>query len=214
MAIDYANQSDEILCGLVCDSDQLAFAELVTRHNHRFFQLAVRTLQSISDAEDVVQLAFIKYWEKPSLFKADKAKFTTWFYRVVLNRCKDLQRSLNSSDANFSQYLENCVVHHSLDIDDEESALIRRVETMENQVALEYAIRQLSISQRDAINLVIYSELPQKQAAEVLGISLKALESTLVRAKKKIVADVKTFLQKRESENHVAELSGQSSNSF
>jgi RNA polymerase sigma-70 factor (ECF subfamily) len=49
----------------------------------------------------------------------------------------------------------------------------------------------LPASQRDALNLVVYSELPQKQAAEVMDISLKAIESLLVRAKKSLKTNIK-----------------------
>ena len=48
----------------------------------------------------------------------------------------------------------------------------------------------VSAAQRDAINLVVYCELPQKQAASIMGVSLKALESLLVRAKRALVNNV------------------------
>ena len=51
---------------------------------------------------------------------------------------------------------------------------------------LREAIISLPSSQRDVINLVVYLELPQKQVAEVMGISLKAVESLLIRAKRNL----------------------------
>ena len=90
----YADQDDAALAALICMGNQSAFAELVERHTDRFFALAFRTLSNRGDAEDIVQSAFIKFWQKPTLWKSSRSKFTTWFYRIVLNACHDhLRRS-------------------------------------------------------------------------------------------------------------------------
>jgi RNA polymerase sigma-70 factor (ECF subfamily) len=68
-------------------------------------------------------------------------------------------------------------------VDSEQANLEQQEHRRWQQRCLEIAIAELPASQRDAINLVVYSELPQKQAAQIMGISLKALESLLVRAK-------------------------------
>ncbi len=182
---------------LVVAGNHAAFAELVGRHRERFFALAYRSLQHRADAEDVVQSAFIKLWQKPDVWDSSKSQFTTWFYRLIVNACHD-QRRKNK---------------RSLDVDDlflepvtdltasEQSALENQQHIRQQQHDLELAISRLPASQRDAINLVVYSELPQKQAAEIMGLSLKALESLLVRAKRSMARTVSELTEYRSSAN-------------
>jgi RNA polymerase sigma-70 factor (ECF subfamily) len=182
----YANKSDAELVRFICDGNELAFAELVVRHTDRFFALAFRTLRVQGDAEDVVQTAFIKFWQRPYLCDTEKAKFTTWFYRVIINACYDQQRQ-----ANRQQLLQMSFAEQSNDcVDSELTSIENRQEADWRRESVESGIRALPSKQQDAINLVVYSEIPQKEAAEILGVSLKALESTLHRAKKNLHSHV------------------------
>ncbi|MFT6099627.1 MAG: RNA polymerase sigma-70 factor (ECF subfamily) [Arenicella sp.] len=178
----YANKSDSELVSFIGDGNDLAFAELVSRHTDRFFALAFRTLRSQGDAEDIVQAAFIKFWQRPHLCNPDKAKFTTWFYRVVINACHDLQRQTSRQSllqASFAEQSNVCVDSELTSIEHRQTADWRRK-------TVEAGIRALPASQQDSLNLVVYSEISQREAAEILGVSLKALESTLHRAKKNL----------------------------
>ena len=178
----YGDIADEDLMPLVVAGNHSAFSEIVERHTDRFYSLAFRSLQNQSDAEDVVQAAFVKLWQRPHAWDGSKSKFTTWFYRVVLNACHDHRRKFK----------------HKVEVDDEELAVLLQATDSEQknleqkqsekwrQDCLEYAIMQLSSSQRDALNLVVYSGLPQKHAAEIMGISIKAIESHLHRAKQSL----------------------------
>lgn len=182
----YTNNTDLELAGFIVQGNDDAFAELVSRHTDRFFALAYRTLQNRGDAEDVVQTAFIKFWQRPQLWNSDKSKFTTWFYRVVINACYDLhrrgvkQQSLETSLA--QEYISS--------VDSVELSMEKWQDERWRNNCVESGIRSLSASQRDVLNLVVYCEVAQKEAAEILGVKLKALESLLHRAKKNLVKHV------------------------
>ena len=182
----YADQDDAALAALICMGNQAAFAELVERHTDRFFALAFRTLLNRGDAEDIVQSAFIKFWQKPTLWKSSRSKFTTWFYQVVLNACRDFQRKSQRQVLTAPEQLESScgTVVSEQDLAEDTQASNKRKQL------LHAGLRTLPLAQRDAINLVVYCELPQKQAAEVMGIKLKALESLLQRAKKGLASFV------------------------
>lgn len=184
---NYLDMSDQDLMHLVCMENHDAFASLVTRHGQRFFALAYRSLQNRADAEEVVQSAFFKLWQRPQSWKYDKSQFTTWFYRVVLNACHDYQRKHKRWGNTEQLEIDESFVTFS---DCEQNNLEHNQELKLQQQYLEVAIAALPSAQRDAINLVIYSELPQKQAAAIMGISLKALESSLMRAKRSLVKHV------------------------
>lgn len=186
----YAEFDDARLVSLIKAGNNDAFAELVARHTDRFFALAYRTLHSRPDAEDVVQTAFLKFWERPHLWSADKSVFTTWFYRVVINACYDHSRKASRSVSE-----DSSVIEYSLPgVVSTEVLLQDKQDYSWQQYCLQEGMKRLPNSQRDAINLVVYSKLPQKQAAEVMGVSLKALESLLVRAKRSL-ANTVTSLQ-------------------
>ena len=79
---------DESLLARVGEGDGPAFAMLVRRHSDRYYRLAYRYTARREEAEDIVQAAFIKLWETPDIWDPRRgAKFTTWFYRVVVNLC-------------------------------------------------------------------------------------------------------------------------------
>ena len=181
------SMNDEELMKLVCAGNHDAFAGIVKKHTQRYFSLAFRSLHSQDDAHDVVQMAFIKLWQKPSSWDVAKSSFTTWFYRVILNACHDYRRKHHRWTVLDDPKFESLLVP----VASEEYLLEQDQSAKQQKMFLEFAISQLPASQRDALNLVVYSEMPQKQAAEVLGVSLKALESLLVRAKRSMRDNVK-----------------------
>ena len=182
----YRELPDAKLMLMVCNANHDAFAELVQRHTQNFFALAFRTLQSKDDAEDIVQNAFIKLWQKPHSWNSEKSLFTTWFYRVIINACHDHHRRNKRL-----VYVEPEVIENALSpITSEQSNLEAEQELRLQQRYLEMGLAKLSVAQRDAINLVIYCALPQKQAASIMGVGLKALESLLVRAKRALLKNV------------------------
>ena len=70
-----------------------AFRALVERHSRAVFRVAYRVTGNEQDAEDVVQDAFLKLWEEPAKWHGELSnKFTTWFYRVVVNLCLDQKK--------------------------------------------------------------------------------------------------------------------------
>ena len=182
----YDDFSDASLMVLVCSGKHDAFAEIVARHTDRYYLLAFRTLNNVGDAEDVVQNAFIKLWQKPTAWNSEKSQFTTWFYRVVINACHDHLRK-RKHQILASEEIIDAAVEPALS----EQALLESSQQNDLQdKRLREAIISLPSSQRDVINLVVFLELPQRQAAEVMGVSLKAVESLLVRAKRNLCSRI------------------------
>ncbi len=162
--------------------DHGAFSALVQRHTQRFYAAAYRVCQNPGLSEDIVQEAFLKLWGRPELWDPDKgAKFTTWFYRVVSNLAVDHMRKVKVSggDAALEFIADDRVDQY------EELAM------SDQQRALERAIASLPERQKLALNLCFYEGLSNKEAAHVLDIGVKALESLLVRAKASVKDELK-----------------------
>ena len=189
----YADKSDLQLVALISKANEQAFAELVHRHTDRFFALAYRTLGNQGDAEDVVLASFLKLWQRPHLWDPQKSKYTTWFYRVIINACHDLQRKYARQHSLESSLAEQTIIN----IDSEEALIEKRQTQHWRSQCLESGIIALPASQRDALNLVVYCEIAQKEASEIMGIKLKALESLLHRAKKNLAKYVEQKVNDR-----------------
>jgi RNA polymerase sigma-70 factor, ECF subfamily len=185
MPVAWPEKDDEELVALIQDGNQQAFSVLVQRHTERFYRLAYRYLQNKEAAEDIVQDAFVKLWEDPGRWQAERNnKFTTWFYRVVVNLCLDWQKKkkpLELGDQELSI------------VDDREPPDIAILRT-EKQNILEKEIAALPERQRTALNLCFDEGLSNQEAAEIMGLKLKALQSLVMRAKTTLKERLKNYL--------------------
>ena len=169
------DKSDEALVAQICDGNRQAFSCLVERHALRFRAIAMRTCGDLALAEEMVQEAFIKLWTRPESFRADKAKFTTWFHRVVVNRCLDeLRRKKPEAlpegyDASDSR-------------PDAEATLVHDGGTQ----ILMNALARLPDRQKQALTLSYLDGFSNLEAAGIMGLNIKAYESLLVRSRAKM----------------------------
>jgi RNA polymerase sigma-70 factor, ECF subfamily len=178
--------SDEDLMDLVQQEHHPAFSELVTRHTSRFYALAYRTLSDKVASEDIVQEAFLKLWRDPSRWQVGRgAKFTTWFYQITLNLCLDHNKKKKPLP-----------LSEGFDVQDETSGLETRLGENQQQHLMDKAISELPETQRTALNLCFYERVSNQQAADIMGLSLKALQSLLIRAKTSLRDRVRSTIKR------------------
>ncbi|MFQ5346234.1 MAG: RNA polymerase sigma factor [Rhodothalassiaceae bacterium] len=169
--------SDETLVGRVAVGDRMAFALLVRRHADRFLAMAERVLGDRTEAEDVLQDAFSRFWVHAGRFDPKAARFTTWFYRVVANACTDRLRRRGRTRP----------LPEGWDTADEGTVGAEAAIAQTQQaVAVRRALDGLPARQRLAVTLCYYEDLTNREAADILGVSVKALESLLVRARRQL----------------------------
>lgn len=170
---DPTSLSDEELMSLVKQKDTDAYSEIVKRHTNRFYALSYRLLSERESAEDVVQDSFLMLWNSPGKWDPDKnAKFTTWFYRVVTNACLDQKRKIKSE-----------ISDEDIELQSQAKSQEEEVEIIRTKDRVDSLIKELPESQQTALALCFYEGVSNKEAAEVMDISVKALESLLMRAK-------------------------------
>src|SRR5207249_6176764 len=75
--------------------DESAFRELMRRHRGRAVYLAAQILRDRTEAEDVVQEAFLKVFRSIGRFRGE-ASFYSWLHRIVINLCLDRTRRASS----------------------------------------------------------------------------------------------------------------------
>jgi RNA polymerase sigma-70 factor, ECF subfamily len=166
---------DAELLQAIAGGDRSAFDRLSRRHLDRAYGVALRMTGSRADAQDVVQDVFLRLWQRPDAWRPGQAQFSTWLYRVVVNRCLDLKRRPKGTD------LDSVEEPQDPDANAEDSLL-----DAERNRALDSAVEQLPERQREAIVLTYTAGLRNAEAASAMEISVKAFEALLVRAKREL----------------------------
>jgi RNA polymerase sigma-70 factor, ECF subfamily len=173
---------DEVLCERLAGRDETAFDLLVERYQQRAFRLAWSVLRDAEEARDVSQEAFIRLYQTAGSF-AQRARFSTWFYRIVVNLCLDHRRKhrrwrlfVSRGDAAG----DDEVAIESLPAPAVDPvAVLDQERTMAN---IWTAAAQLSPQQRAALVLQVQENLSMKEIASVLGCSEPTARVHLHRA--------------------------------
>jgi RNA polymerase sigma-70 factor (ECF subfamily) len=165
------SRSDEELVAAVARRDARALAALVQRHGGWAARFAERITGSPQQAEEVVQNAFLRLWQRAECWEG-RSRFSTWFYRVLHNLAIDQRRTQR---AGFEPLDESLA-------DPRESAE-EQLQRSQRDARVRAALARLPARQRGAIVLSHYEGCTQAEAAGILGISEGALESLLSRAR-------------------------------
>ncbi|GAB5499566.1 MAG: RNA polymerase sigma factor [Pseudohongiellaceae bacterium] len=176
---------DEEWMDAVCRGDRKAYQSLVHRHSKAISHYAYRLLGSEADAEDVTQETFLRLWINACKWQPDKARLTTWLHRIAHNLCVDLQRKQGRIEL---QGDEQTLDHPLRETDSNEpnsADQLNSAETHNKQMLrLRQALDGLPENQRSALTLCTFSGFSNQEAAAIMGLSVKALESALARARR------------------------------
>ena len=178
---ELANFPDDQLVTRSQAGDQVAFAELVRRHQPGCMKLSLSILRDKSDAEDEVQNALWKAYEHIGQFQQD-AKFSTWLTRIVVNQC--LMRLRQTRRARFC-YIDETLGEDAMTMelpDLQPSPEAAATESELGQV-LQTEVNRIPPLLRNVFMLRDMQELPMPEVAHRLGISVAAAKSRLLRAR-------------------------------
>jgi len=168
------DESDEALMARIARGDEPAFRALARRHLPAAVGLARRILGNAADAEDVAQEAMLRVWINAPRWQP-LAAFRTWLTRVVVNLCFDRKRR--------APWVE---LEAAGEIVDAAPGPGEKVEDEERERLLAAAIDRLPARQRTAIILSYSEGMSNAQVAEILGTSVSAVETLLVRGKQNL----------------------------
>jgi RNA polymerase sigma-70 factor (ECF subfamily) len=176
--------SSEDLMIRIAEGDADAFEILVSRHQASVLNLIYRFIGNRTQAKDLAQEVFIRVWQSAKSYEP-KAKFTTWIYRIATNVCfnelKSARRkkwfSFGHSDDQHGGTIEETLSDRAPSAED---LLLER----ERSRQISDALQSLPDNQRLALVLKRYDELSYQEIAQIIGCSVSAVESLLVRAKR------------------------------
>jgi RNA polymerase sigma factor (sigma-70 family) len=175
-----------------------AVREMVARKLPRLLALATRMLGDREEANDVAQEAFVRIWKEASRWKEGPARFDTWLHRVALNLCYDRLRSgsrsgstsgspsSSRSGSTSGSRREPGITGDIPEAVDPAPLPEERLSERERNERIKAALAALPARQREALVLQYYQELSNVEAAQLMGISIEALESLLSRARRNL----------------------------
>lgn len=176
-------EPDNILALRSADGDERAFKTLVQRHSPGLAQAARSFGLPETDVDDVVQETFVAAWR--ALDDYDQTKpFRAWLFTVGLNKMRDLYRFRKVRHFLFG----------ALDLNDPDAPAVqdtrpgpeRHVAARRELALVTKTLNRLPREQREAIVLTAIVGMSQPEAAVVLGVTVKALEGRIVRARDKL----------------------------
>ncbi|HTH99472.1 MAG TPA: sigma-70 family RNA polymerase sigma factor [Acidisoma sp.] len=168
----YGEAADEMLILWSAQGDRRAFDEIVGRHGAFALRVASRVIPDKVIAEDVVQEAMVRAWSQAGRFDPGRAQFRTWLYRIVVNLCIDQRRRIAPDQ-----------MPEDYDAIDEGPGAEEMVAVRERDVALRAALGTLPARQRAVLTLVYDEGVSGAEAGRILGLSAKAVERLLARAR-------------------------------
>lgn len=174
--------------------DEAAFGRLMARHQKRLYSLCLRLLQDPGDAEDAAQEVFLRLYRKAATFEP-RGQLFTLIYRMATNHC--LNRLRRRKIAQFfplqSSRADDGAEVFELDPPDLGPSPVRATASRQRWRATREALRRLPRNQLAVVVLVRFEGLAYKEAAEVLGVTVGAVESRLFRAMRRLEKELEAY---------------------
>jgi RNA polymerase sigma-70 factor (ECF subfamily) len=177
--------ADAELVALAGQKIEGAFRIIMQRHNQRLYRIARAVIRNDSEAEDVVQEAYVRAFASLAEFRGD-ASLATWLSRIVLNEALGrIRRSRPTADMTA---LENPspsqaeiipFPHASPQLDPERTMAQRQI-----QLLLEQAIDRLPDDFRVVLVARVIEEMSIEETAALLGLRTETVKTRLHRARK------------------------------
>ncbi len=179
---------DDLLVSMMKRGDTTAFDDLWLCHRRRLFYLALRILKNSEDAEDAIQESFLKAYRHIGTFDG-RSKFSTWITRIVINTClmalrrkgRLLETSINTPTPNEGTEWE--FPDKTLDIES-------RYYKAECNQRLGAAVHCLPLPLRSVMEIYLERDTSLREIADVAGLSLPAVKSRLLRARRMLRASL------------------------
>jgi RNA polymerase sigma-70 factor, ECF subfamily len=169
-----AQSADAHLLQAAARRDQSAFEQIIKRHYQVVYRVVWRLLKGHRDAEDLAQEAFLRLWQNPSQIRNPDG-LRSWLVRTASNLANDRFRARPLLDIEHAEHVADGALPPDGQMD--HTWVTTRMDE---------AIATLPERQKLALLLVQFEHMSNRAAAEVMEISVDALESLLSRARRNL----------------------------
>ena len=179
----------------VLGGDREAYGILVKRHSQSLFRVAFRITRNESDAEDVVQEAFLRGYRKLEGFES-RSNFGTWIYRIAVRYALDKISGRRWDDSSRVAE-ENDPEQEQVQVADEAAGPDRLLLSGEIGALQEAALHSLTDTERTAFVLRHMEDCTSEEIGAALGIPPNAAKQAVFRAVRKLRSRLAPLRMKR-----------------
>ena len=191
-----ARDDEPVLVAAAKSGDAAAFEELVNRYERKIFRLTMNITRNREDAEDAMQDAFMKAYSHLDTFQED-SRFYTWLVRIAANEALMRLRKRRPNQISLDEPVEGEDDLMPREIRDWGPSPEQRFAQSEMHGILDRVIDELDADFRTVFVLRDIEELSTEETAAVIGISVPAVKSRLLRARLKLRQKLDRYLRDR-----------------
>src|SRR5665213_692889 len=201
-----ARISEEIFEQIAIERSEAAFSEFYEGLSPKIYSFAFRLLRVEDDALDVLQDTFVEVWRKSPVLYNIHTNLAAWGLHIARHFAIDLFRSKHYQRRKVTEPFE-AERHENIMLADQtpEEALA----VNEARLEIKNAIEKLSPDQRKSIELVIFSDLSQKAAAEKLHLPYTKFKNIYYDSLTELEHELLPFLRKKKALGEQRGLKGQ-----
>lgn len=172
------------------NGDRAAFRSFVTDTADKGYFLALKITGDAAEAQDVLQDAYVKMWEKRASLHDNKDAYP-WLSKVIVNKCYDLLRKTKKMNS-VEEYNEQALQLESAN-------LSHQLDTMEMAVVIRMLTADLPPKQKIVFILSEIEGFSNTEIHDATGISMNSVKTNLMLARKKIQQLVKNYYAEAKS---------------
>jgi len=168
----------------------MKFEDIYFTHKNLVYNLALQYVQNAEDAQEIAQDVFVAVYNMIDSFRGESS-ISTWVYRITINKSLDYlkakKRKKRFAYITSIFYNDNNELNFDTPNFNHPGVLLEDKEALKHLFAL---INQLSDNQRTVLILSIIEQKSQQEIAEIMSLSVKAVESLLQRAKANLLNNI------------------------
>ncbi len=178
---------EEIYIKRICEGDTVAFKYIINTYKDMAFSIASSVVKDQYDAEEVVQKSFIKAYKSIKSFKQN-SKFSTWFYRIVVNE------SLMYLKRKKKEFI-TCYDELNTEVIDE--AHFNLIRQKEQEILVREGLKRLNSNESLALRLFYLDEQNIKTITEITGWSESNVKTLLHRGRKNMLRIISQLMKSK-----------------
>lgn len=179
-----ATPTDEALAAQAARGDERAFAHLVGRHKESLYRLLRRYTGDADEAYEAVHEAFIAAWAALGRYDPSRS-FGAWLRTIAINKARDRGRKMAVRRFFFGSVAPDDALAQAIDPGAPADDQLRQRQAMK---LLDQAVAKLPDALKAPLVLTAFEGLSHQEAAAILGVSTKSVETRVYRARKALAA--------------------------
>lgn len=160
-----------------------AFSQLMRRHKPALYGFVRRYVGDPDAAVDVVQETFVAAWRALARFDG-RRPFAVWLRAIALNKCRDRARRLTVRRLILGEADDQSAEAQAQP--DPDPVGEARLIPIERRTELQAVINRLPAKLKEPLLLTVFDELTQQEAADLLGVTVKTIETRVYRARQRL----------------------------